>query len=28
VKILKYAHSGHVTGDDSSVVGYLSAVVY
>lgn len=28
VKILKYAHSGQVTGDDSSVVGYLSAVVY
>lgn len=28
VKILNYAHSGHVTGDNSSVVGYLSAVVY
>ncbi len=28
VKILKYAHSGHITGDNSSVVGYLSAVVY
>ena len=28
VKILKYAHSGHITGDNSSVVGYLSAVIY
>lgn len=28
VKILKYAHSGNITGDTSSVVGYLSAVVY
>lgn len=28
VKVLKYAHSGHVTGDNSSVVGYLSSVVY
>lgn len=28
VKVLKYAHSGHITGDNSSVVGYLSAVVY
>jgi hypothetical protein len=27
-KVLRYAHSGHVTGDNSSVVGYLSAVVY
>ena len=27
-KVLKYAHSGHITGDNSSVVGYLSAVVY
>lgn len=27
-KVLKYAHSGHVTGDNSSVVGYLAAVVY
>lgn len=27
-KILRYAHSGNVTGDDSNVVGYLSAAVY
>ncbi|MDT8272931.1 MAG: AmmeMemoRadiSam system protein B [Desulfomonilia bacterium] len=27
-KILKYAHSGHITGDTSSVVGYLAAVIY
>ncbi|MGC9325489.1 MAG: AmmeMemoRadiSam system protein B [Desulfomonilia bacterium] len=27
-KVLNYAHSGHITGDNSSVVGYLSAVVY
>ncbi len=27
-KVLKYAHSGHITGDNSSVVGYLAAVVY
>jgi AmmeMemoRadiSam system protein B len=26
--VLKYAHSGHVTHDNSSVVGYLAAVVY
>lgn len=26
--VLKYAHSGHITGDNSSVVGYLSAVIY
>jgi len=28
VKILKYAHSGDVTGDDHSVVGYGSAVIF
>lgn len=28
IKVLKYAHSGHVTGDNASVVGYLSAVIY
>jgi AmmeMemoRadiSam system protein B len=27
-RVLRYAHSGHVTGDNSSVVGYLAAVVY
>lgn len=27
-RVLKYAHSGHITGDDSSVVGYLSAVIF
>jgi AmmeMemoRadiSam system protein B len=27
-KVLRYAHSGHITGDNSSVVGYLSAVIY
>jgi len=27
-KILKYANSGDVTGDKSSVVGYVSAVFY
>lgn len=27
-KVLRYAHSGHITGDNSSVVGYLAAVVY
>jgi len=27
-KVLKYANSGDVTGDSSSVVGYMSAVVY
>jgi AmmeMemoRadiSam system protein B len=27
-QVLAYAHSGHVTGDNSSVVGYLSAVIY
>jgi MEMO1 family protein len=26
-RILKYAHSGHITGDNTSVVGYLSAVI-
>ncbi|HPC47969.1 MAG TPA: AmmeMemoRadiSam system protein B [Deltaproteobacteria bacterium] len=26
-KVLCYAHSGHVTGDTSSVVGYLAAVI-
>jgi len=26
--VLKYAHSGHVTGDNSSVVGYLAAVIH
>ena len=26
IKILKYANSGDVTGDKSSVVGYLSAI--
>ncbi len=25
--VLKYAHSGHITGDNSSVVGYLAAVI-
>ncbi|MDP3143728.1 MAG: AmmeMemoRadiSam system protein B [Candidatus Omnitrophota bacterium] len=28
IKILKYAHSGDVTGDLSSVVGYVSAAIY
>jgi AmmeMemoRadiSam system protein B len=28
VKVLKYANSGDITGDRSSVVGYLSAVIY
>lgn len=28
VKVLKYAHSGDVTGDHHSVVGYASAVIY
>jgi predicted class III extradiol MEMO1 family dioxygenase len=28
IQVLKYAHSGHITGDNASVVGYLSAVVY
>jgi MEMO1 family protein len=28
VKILEYTHSGQITGDNSSVVGYLSAVVF
>ena len=27
-RVLRYAHSGHITGDTSSVVGYLAAVVY
>ncbi|MBN2298810.1 MAG: AmmeMemoRadiSam system protein B [Deltaproteobacteria bacterium] len=27
-KVLSYAHSGHITGDNTSVVGYLSAAVY
>lgn len=27
-RVLRYAHSGHITGDNSSVVGYLAAVVY
>lgn len=27
-KVLHYAHSGHVTGDNTSVVGYLAGVVY
>jgi len=27
-RILKYAHSGHITGDNTSVVGYLAAVIY
>lgn len=27
-KVLNYAHSGHITGDNASVVGYLSAVIY
>lgn len=27
-EILRYAHSGHVTGDNSSVVGYLASVIY
>jgi AmmeMemoRadiSam system protein B len=25
-RVLRYAHSGHVSGDDSAVVGYLAAV--
>lgn len=28
VEVLQYAHSGHVTGDNSAVVGYGAAVVY
>ena len=27
-RVLRYAHSGHITGDNASVVGYLSAVIY
>jgi AmmeMemoRadiSam system protein B len=27
-KVLHYAHSGHITGDNKSVVGYLAAVIY
>ncbi len=27
-KVLSYAHSGKITGDNSSVVGYLSAVLF
>ena len=27
-KVLKYAHSGEVTGDDSGVVGYAAAAIY
>jgi hypothetical protein len=27
-KVLRYAHSGNITGDNASVVGYLAAVVY
>ena len=27
-RVLNYAHSGHITGDNTSVVGYLSAVIY
>ena len=27
-RVLHYAHSGHITGDNASVVGYLSAVIY
>jgi MEMO1 family protein len=27
-KVLNYTHSGNITGDNASVVGYLSAVVY
>lgn len=27
-KVLRYAHSGNITGDNSSVVGYLAAVIY
>ncbi len=27
-EVLLYRHSGHVTGDESAVVGYLSAVMY
>jgi AmmeMemoRadiSam system protein B len=27
-RVLRYAHSGHITGDNSSVVGYLAAIVY
>lgn len=27
-RVLNYAHSGHITGDNSSVVGYLSAVIW
>lgn len=26
-RVLRYAHSGHVTGDNSSVVGYLAALI-
>jgi AmmeMemoRadiSam system protein B len=28
VRILRYAHSGDVTGDDDSVVGYGAAAIY
>ena len=28
IKVLSYTHSGMITGDNSSVVGYLSAVIY
>jgi AmmeMemoRadiSam system protein B len=28
VRLLKYAHSGEVTGDDDSVVGYAAAAIY
>jgi AmmeMemoRadiSam system protein B len=27
-KIIQYTHSGKVTGDNTQVVGYLSALVY
>ncbi|HHO75390.1 MAG TPA: AmmeMemoRadiSam system protein B [Deltaproteobacteria bacterium] len=27
-RVLNYAHSGHITGDNASVVGYLSAAIY
>ena len=27
-KVLRYAHSGHITGDNASVVGYLAAAIY
>ncbi len=27
-RVLRYAHSGHITGDNASVVGYLAAVIY